>query len=52
MSRVLFSPSEAGEATIVITSSHRKEEGRYQLAVYEALDGQEEGVPKTSAPAP
>ncbi len=50
-SMVLFSPTEAGEATIVITSSYSKQEGRYQLAAYEATDSQDEGVPGTSPPA-
>lgn len=47
MSMVLFSPTEEGEATIVITSSYSKQEGRYQLAVYEAIDSKEGGVPET-----
>ena len=42
-SQVLFSPAKAGEATIVVTSAYTKQEGRYQLAAYEAVD--------TAAPA-
>jgi hypothetical protein len=37
MSLVVFQPTDSGEATIVMTSSSPDDEGRYRLAVYEAV---------------
>ncbi len=45
MSLVIFSPTKAGQATIVMTSSYERAEGRYRLAAYEAVTLEEEGSP-------
>ena len=45
MSLVIFRPTKAGQATIVMTSSYERAEGRYRLAAYETVTAEKKDSP-------